>query len=208
MTRNAALLREIADIIEAKPQRYCQAAWESFDDPVTGESVLPSDFSYLPASEAIGIAETVVDPNGACGSTFCIAGWAVALSATPEEHKRALDMCIRNNRVLIHMHDITLSEVVAQRLGLSTTMISSVARELLGLEDHELFLFDSTWHPAGHDGDGDGGNDPSLVAGALRALADGASIHDVTWDEGYGYDDDDEVDEDYWDQVEQAHQDA
>lgn len=196
--RNAALLREIADVIDTKPGRYNQSRWEGWYTNDGCDFVADWDLigwgSTAPVEQGVAHVLEVTDPNAGCGSTFCIAGWAIALSATPDELKRAAQACVYedvNGAEFVDYtnHDIALCAIVGERLGLHA-IHSVVAGALLGLTLHERSLFDGEWQPAGTDED-DPYNDPHLVAAALRRLADGASLGDVTFDPD-GYFDDDE----------------
>lgn len=188
MERNTALLRRIADVIEAKPGRYYQSSWEGWYD-ADGHDLVNRDLvgfgATAPTEQGVAHLLEVSDPNAGCGSTFCIAGWAVALSATDDELKQAAQACVETTyggREIVDYayHDTHLCRIVAERLGVDNTF-STVGGTLLGLQPGERYLFDGEWQPAGTDEE-DERNDPRLVAAALRALADGAPVEDVTLD--------------------------
>lgn len=69
-TRNAELLRKVADAIEANPDHYYQGSWCENDNT---EEV---DYTDVPF---------VADPKNHCGTQACVAGWAVQL--TPPENR-------------------------------------------------------------------------------------------------------------------------
>lgn len=126
MERNAELFFAVADAIEREPHRYDQGDW--FDH-------------WEPLSEM---------PPPACGTTACIAGWAIAcgrhsgsLKAAATEWNEAVDQ------------DYPEDE----------------AAELLGLAPHDADrLFHSHWRP--HDG--------LSVPDALRKVGEGAAVEDVS----------------------------
>lgn len=194
--RNRKLFYEIADVIEAKPSRYYQGSWEGWYDTCGHELVNRDLVGYnatAPTEQGVAHLLEVTDPNAGCGSTFCIAGWAIALSATDDELKQAAQACvdttIAGRKVVdFAFHDSHLCRIVAERLGVVNSY-SMVGGTLLGLQPDERYLFDGEWQPAGTDEE-DGRNDPRLVAAALRALADGASVEDVTFDPDGLFDDD------------------
>lgn len=174
MTPNADLLREIADTILSKPKRYYQGSWEGFH---TVPAVYELQGSRNPAD--VDALAAAVDPAAPCGSTFCIAGWAVALTATTEEHHKAIEESCKDG-LDIYNHEYALANVVGRRFGFSVSSMSHLAGHLLGVDQN---LFDGTWHPAGHDREVLG-NDPELVAKALYRLADGedlAAVSDPWW---------------------------
>lgn len=67
MTRNAGLFEKIAARIEEEPDRYDQAGWAQFVTP-EGEK-----------DTVVGGVGPASDPL-ACGTSHCIAGWAVELT--------------------------------------------------------------------------------------------------------------------------------
>lgn len=70
--------------------------------------------------------------NGACGTTYCIAGWAVALNVEPGE---------------VHLPDETVTRFrLARELTTWDTEWSVLGRELLGLDQEaadDLFFSDT-----------------------------------------------------------------
>jgi len=80
LKRNEVLFNEIADAIEARPDLWKQNAFMAVENT---EDVGGSDF---PTPETLQTVE-VVGKEIKCGTTQCIAGWAVLLSGefTPGE---------------------------------------------------------------------------------------------------------------------------
>lgn len=71
ITIGADLLHEIADAIEARPEAYNQGNWISANDDLDIEPL--KGFKLL--------------TEGACGTTACVAGWAVALNSKDKKIK-------------------------------------------------------------------------------------------------------------------------
>lgn len=167
--RNRDLLLTVADIIDADPARYDQSVWLDNADNFADDA---------------GTVDVDHPSIHACETRACIAGHAL-LAATPlyvvdsivrdmvddavSRYRRYYgdDATDRPARVAIDMAG------VLERL--TTTYyrrgIAGSAADLLGLTDGEAGrLFDGEWRPL-RDLD---------VPAALRALADGADVADVT----------------------------
>lgn len=152
--RNAELLNKIADRIEAEPLRYSQGSW-------VGENRW-----LVEGGEEIEVA---------CGTTFCVAGWAV----------------IENGGKLVNRRTSWGGKYLgfADRNGhrLDEDEVPSYARRVLGLtEDEAGTLFEGSMVPLDINY-----NDPEYntydfqirrakaVADALRKIADGADVDDL-----------------------------
>lgn len=121
MERNAELIRQVADAIEAHPEQYDQC-------------------HYVPD----------------CGTTACIAGWAAVIAL----HHGVLVGAGGDDAVMHAQPD--------RLLGLS--YIESWGQDASAGKARVLGLFNVAWRP--HDG--------LSVPDALRKIADGASIEDVS----------------------------
>lgn len=133
MERNTDLFHAIARKIEDEPERYNQT-------------------SYGDAKDAT-----------ACGSSHCIAGWAVVIAAPQRAHWQYLG-CTEDHWILLP----TSSEL---EFGWS---MNSIGAELLGLEDDEAcMLFSAAWEPL----------DGLTPWDALVKIGNGAAVQEVsqTW---------------------------
>lgn len=175
--RNAELLRRIADVIEKDVGVYDQSVWGEGDD----EIVVDDPDVIAEASEKL--------IEKSCGTAHCIAGHAAVLSG----YKPVVFKCLipaTGMRGPVMAIEINWEELTppAEQKGEWTsdsTHPFSIGRDLLGLSFSEAeVLFDEFWCPAGTD-DRDEFNG-TLVAEALRGLAAGASIYEVT-DDGDDY---------------------
>lgn len=168
-TRNVELFRKVADAIEREPDRYNQRTWLSLDNQIT----------------------TLAAPLEHCKTVCCVAGHAIMESTSTEEWDSAVSTALRHMAVIHKMgvddprllKDITLDHVIIKNLIGEDHSIPKRAAELLGLSNEEAdFLFAENWEPE---------SDLS-VSDALRQLADGAELCDVSKDpDGYwdGYSD-------------------
>lgn len=185
MQRNADLLRKIADVIERNPDRYYQGSWESFyGETEDGTTVLDGLYHRTP-DEAVEFVTEMAAPEATCGTTFCIAGWAVALTATKAEHREASRRCVYEDSYGKHFdygaHDVRLRDVVAERVGVYGASWADLGRHLLGLDRSEVSLFDGEWRPATWGSSDSHELTAKQVAEALRALADGASLTEISY---------------------------
>lgn len=145
MEINSTRIREIADIIEAYPELHDQDRWLSTTDP----------------------DRTVTTTNGRrvhCGTSQCIAGWAVVLDY--DEHNRLYD----GARSIAEVSDQLLdgSEKITFK-GDRRGMID-IGAELLGLEASDAYqLFMTT------------DNDRNWPV-VLRRIADGEDVDQVLED--------------------------
>jgi hypothetical protein len=138
--RNAELFRRVADMIEAHPANYDQQAWLATPDCKPPTSALPE-----------------------CGTTCCINGWGVWLSATPEMHAKAR----------IAGSDVGYFNKLIACLGQPVDSFA-LGAELFGIaQDEADWLFDCDWSP---DWDPAKEDLTNAVARALRSFADGAPI--------------------------------
>jgi hypothetical protein len=138
--RNADLFRRVADMIEAHPANYDQQAWLMTADYKPPTSLLPD-----------------------CGTTCCINGWGVWLSATSEMHAKAR----------IATSDAGYFNALIAQLGQPDDSFG-LGAELFGItEDEAEWLFDPDWAPEWDPAEEDLTN---AVARALRSYADGAPI--------------------------------
>lgn len=121
LVRNSKLLRRIARQIENHPEEYNQDSWFGTTDKT------------------------------ACGTTACIAGWAVTLD--------------RYNSVTGLKEAKTWWEHNYHKLDLL-----DLGAKALGLTEYERKLFSGIWHP----------KRGLTVPEALRAFADGAPLYEVS----------------------------
>jgi hypothetical protein len=143
-------LREVADIIELAPHLYDQGDWGN-----------PYD------------VDVNVQIDGyTCGSTHCIAGWVVALHGW-----RPRDMWEDETGTYGDWSSIQKGDEFSapwhEAVGLlemPNLNYSGEERSMLGSEQRTYDLFDGGWKP----------KDGLSVPDALRMLADGASIQEVS----------------------------
>jgi len=190
---NAELFRAIADVIEEDPNRYNQQNWGH--EPA---GLLKFGFNSN-WDDAIKDVET-------CGTSFCIAGHAAALSGYVP--------LIKQNAVNVDpvMH-LTPDETALHAAGEQAYILRpdwyrvkpknqpdagwartpAVARDLLGLtpEDADI-LFDESWEPETADFWDSDEVRARKVAEALRDIAAGDSVRSVT---NMRFDEDEEQDE-------------
>lgn len=163
-TRNATLLREIADKIETHPERHHQESWATgvfnIDSQLAYGEGGPSDWFVTADGDDIQASDT----PSLCGTAHCIAGWAMRLAGwtvvwRTEDDGWYLDWIDTNGNV---NHTPNHANIGARLLGLDVVDAAQ--------------LFSTSWGPPAG----------MTVPDALRAIADGADIDDVTrhdWDD-------------------------
>lgn len=170
--RNALLLHRVAYKVDKFPERHYQSSWASLDRmPEPGE-----------------------DPSNFCGTRGCIAGWASMIDLDGKlvpilDKARAEAIATYERRKangLVNDWETperpNLEEVINDAIRVEAdadnteaSTIHGYAQEKLGLTDDEAnVLFGGSWKPRDHD---------MSVGDALRELAEGASIADITPDE-------------------------
>lgn len=173
MKRNVKLLRRIADVIEKDVGVYDQSVWGE----VQHQDVLDTPDAIEEAS-----AELI---ERSCGTAHCIAGHAAALSGWKPTVHIIYDWKPGMKQIALNWEELTPPAEQKGKWINDFMHPSDVGRDLLGLSFSEAeILFDEFWCPAGTEHrDVPNG---TLVAEALRGLADGDSIYDVTENEdGY-----------------------
>lgn len=160
MNKYQKLFGMIADRIEADPESYDQDVWGYTEGQV--------DVDY----EVLDDRKTEILEEE-CGTTHCIAGWAAVLSGykpTVMSYEMGLDK---------HVIEVDWSTVSTESDIDRAT--SSVGREVLGLSARDAdILFSEHWVAKE-----EVGNDMENVVIALRRLADGCSVDDVTHDSAF-----------------------
>jgi len=159
----SALFRRIADVIEDAALlgagRWQQDNWGMAVGPDVGEC-WKAEYNDAPVIPIEGLDALQCDTHA------CIAGWAVSLGATGDQ------ACWHLGR--------HASGVYAMLSSIGT---AELAQQLLDLEDGEAgVLFDESWLPAGCN-DQLAESSPynqRCAAAALRRLADGATVREVT----------------------------
>lgn len=149
------LFNQIADRIEADPESYDQDIW-GYTEPQ--RSVDYEDLDYRKAE--------ILEQD--CGTSHCIAGWAAVLSG----YKPSITSYEESlNKFVI---EVDWSHVKKDlEPGRATC---AVGREVLGLSMQDAdVLFSEFWKPEQVTGDS-----TRDVIDALRRLADGHSVDDVT----------------------------
>ena len=135
--RNAPLLRQVADIIENNPDKFNQSSW--------GEAGLDEFTLQLPSGDTVT----------ACGTAHCVAGFTAAISGYKpiglkrvEYSPEVRDFVETGQIEFLWSYVSTEPVLVDSHTDLYDnyrhTLIQDVARDLLGLKQHESeTLFDT-----------------------------------------------------------------
>lgn len=163
MTVNRELFEQIANVIELQPQYYNQGSWATAALGDIHKNVEDAER----AAEALG---------NECGTAFCIAGWAVSLSATPEQVKEAKriardEYClidvVRDDRIYVNAQ--AFFDVLCEEVTGAGDAVAAGAKLLgLGYDDAD-YLFNGCWRP----------QTGLSVPEALRKIGDGAGVREV-----------------------------
>jgi len=160
--RNKELFEKVATAIENEPHRYNQLAWaaltnldQEFDPhgPCNVSSWVVEELTvYHDDDDLDELAAKLYEPIEDCNTAFCIAGWGLLLDQGVVDVRQQAGSIVRR------------------------------AAEAFGLEpDEAAELFEGDWSPKG----ARLGMSPvelaKLAAEALRALGEGASIIDVSY---------------------------
>lgn len=163
MERNAALLREIAGKIEAEPRHYYQGRWTAglwaMEDEAQKEAAIFNDIVTLDDGTAMATSMPVRYEAALCGTAFCISGWALHLSGWGV------------NWNIEPGESIWWPEWTDPSGERHYPDFSAEGARALGLYRNEAAeLFAASWQP----------REGLSVPDALRALADGASVEEVS----------------------------
>jgi hypothetical protein len=189
MERNRELFYKIAERIEKEPKLYVQGHWAALvmdvDDPKC-----PFDVRYIDGVDDVmeylkwprnDDQQDTLDtmgpedvPEHSCGTAYCIAGHAMALSGWKTEWRLSDD---GDGADLVWINpkgrgerDVYFVAVAAELLGILDPETGQYDRHVLGVSTNNIF--NAGWHP----------REGLTVPEALRMLGDGATYEDVTYE--------------------------
>lgn len=172
---NSELLRKVADYIEDDPRRYNQSAWFEVGLSYDIDEILNS----LPEEvrERFLVEEQIEAKDHWCKTHACIAGNAAILAGKVKVVLKDRSHWMQPHVDMVLVEDFVENDYTYYAGEEAARCAGALGREVLELTEWQsAILFSGDWRPVILDES----NRASATAQALRRLADGALISEVT----------------------------